>query len=326
MRHGPWSPLTLWATCAMACLAVLGLLAGLSVGEWGMSPRELLLALLSGPPRGGVLDGAFVVWDLRLPRTLGALLSGMALGCSGVVFQGVLRNRLAEPYTLGVASGAAFGAAVSILAGINPSLGALMGSFLSLGAVLALSLGCGAHGMIMSGVVVSSVLSSALTLVKALSGEKVSAIVIWLMGSFSASGWGGVWLSMAGALVGLVTSTALNKELDLFASGADPQILGVNDVMVRALALLGASSAAALVVGQFGVIGFVGLIAPHMGRLILGPSTLRLSVLSALVGGGILVWADVACRVLGELPVGVMTSLLGGPLFLWLMWRGGGGA
>lgn len=287
-----------------------------------MSFQDVARAVLSGPPPGEALSGSFVVWYLRLPRTLGGFLSGVALACAGVIFQGVFRNRLAEPYTLGVASGAAFGAAAAILLGISPSAGALAGGFASLVLVLGLSFGAGSSGMIMSGVVVSSVLGSGLTLLKALAGEKVSAIVLWLMGSFSGATWYGVFLSLLGALSGFCTSLGLHKELDLFASGADPSSLGVREGVVRVLALLGASCAAALVVGQFGVIGFVGLVAPHTMRLLLGPSCLWLSVCSALLGGVMLVWADVLCRMLGEMPVGVMTSLIGGPVFLWLVWRG----
>ncbi|MCX7828492.1 MAG: iron ABC transporter permease [Thermanaerothrix sp.] len=311
---------------ALSMAALGGIIAGASTGEWRMPLMEVLRAILQGPPSREGLGSPFVVWYLRLPRTLGALLSGAALGFAGVIFQSVFRNRLAEPYTLGVASGAAFGAAAAILLGMSPSGGALLGSFASLVAVLSLSLGAGPSGMIMSGVVISSVLGAGLTLLKALAGEKVSAIVLWLMGSFSGATWYGVLLALLGALSGLLTSMGLRKELDLLASGADLSSLGARERLVRVLALIGASCAAALVVGQFGVIGFVGLVAPHMIRLVLGPSSLGLSICSALLGGVLLVWADVMCRMLDEMPVGVVTSLMGGPVFLWLVWRGRGDA
>ena len=304
----------------LVVLALLGLLAGAAVGDWSMSWGELADAILSGP--SSELGGSYVVWNLRLPRTLCAFLAGASLSCAGVLFQGVLRNQLAEPYTLGVASGGAFGAAMSIALGLGASGGAMVGAVGSLGLVMLLGRGGSASEMIMAGVVVSSLLSSGLALIKALVGEKVSAIVIWLMGSFSGAGWSSTAICLLGASASLAAVLLLSKELDIFASGADPTSLGVNERAVRTVALSAASNCAALVVGQFGIIGFLGLVSPHGARLILGPANLPVGIVSFLGGGVLLMWSDLICRLLGELPVGVLTSLMGGPVFILLVWRG----
>ena len=305
----------------LGVLTVGALLCGLRVGDWPLTLPEILRLLAAGPP-GPVPDpAASVLWGIRLPRIAAAFASGAVLAGSGVLFQAALRNPLAEPYTLGVASGGAFGAACAILLGVPTAPSAFAGSLLALGLVWFLGRRGDATRMVLAGVVVGSLLGAALTLLKALAGEKVAAIVLWLLGSFSGATWSGAALAAAGAVLCALAGPLGWRELDILASGAPARSLGVDEDRVRLRLLLGGSLATSLVVSQFGVVGFVGLLGPHLLRFCVGPGHRALVPLSLLGGGALLVLADAGARILEELPVGVLTALMGGPLFCVLLWR-----
>jgi len=276
-----------------------------------------------------------VVWGIRLSRVLLAGGVGAALAVAGVVFQGLLLNPLADPFTIGVSTGGAFGVALLVLLGVGGSfwglsplpLGALAGSLAALAAVLVLAREAGRlrqESLILAGIVVSTFLSALISLIKSLDEESLSTIVLWIMGSFSGRGWVHVGFLIPYLLGGFFLTLWHSRELDLLALGEEQaHYLGVAVSRVRLLLLLGASCLTAGAVSVSGVIGFVGLVVPHVVRLLLGPAHGRLLVVSALLGALTLIWADVVARNIlpsgQELPVGVVTALMGGPFFFYLL-------
>ena len=267
-----------------------------------------------------------IVLSIRLPRALAAAAAGAVLAGSGVIFQGVLLNPLAEPYTLGVAAGAALGASAAITLGLP-----FVSAFAFIGSIAALwlvwLLGRGSRGrasptrLILAGVIVGSILGSVITLMEVLAGEQVGMIVLWLLGSFSLSAWNhAVWGGVS-AIGVLALGLFWASDLDILSSGADAASLGVDERKTSGILLLGSSLATALVVSMSGVIGFVGLVVPHLVRIVVGPAHRRLMPMTILGGAFLLLLADTAARSLGELPVGVITALVGGPLFCFLLWR-----
>jgi iron complex transport system permease protein len=276
-----------------------------------------------------------VIWGIRLSRVMLSGMVGAALATAGVIFQGLLLNPLADPFTIGVSTGAAFGVALLVMLGVGGSflglsplpLGALVGALGAMTAVLLLSRESGRirkESLILAGIVVSTFLSALISLVKSLDEESLSAIVFWIMGSFSGRGWIHVGFLLPYAALGFFLAALYHRELDILALGEEQSHhLGVAVSRVRLKLLLGASLLTAGAVSVSGVIGFVGLVVPHLVRVLAGPSHGRLLALSACTGALTLIWADVLSRVLlasgQELPVGVVTALLGGPFFFYLL-------
>lgn len=316
----------LWGYLGLFAALICAILYGLGSGDVKMSLPDIVHMLAAGP-RARV-EEAFaytVIWQIRLPRVVASAISGAVLAACGVIFQGVLRNPLAEPYTLGVASGGAFGAACAIVAGLPwVTSAAFAGSMSALFLVWVLGQRDGETDIsriILAGVVIGSILSAGLTLVKALAGDKVALIVLWLMGSFSAANWLDVLPLLLALCILLLFSLSSAKELDIMASGAAGAALGVDVSRARLILLAGTSLAVSFVVSRFGVIGFVGLVVPHLLRILFGPPHFRLLPLSMLGGAALLCAADTFAKGWSELPVGVLTVLIGGPVFCALLWR-----
>nr|WP_321499340.1 iron ABC transporter permease [uncultured Dethiosulfovibrio sp.] len=300
------------------CLVGVFLIRMIS-GEMELSSSQVFLSLFFPDSQGVQVN--LVVRDIRLPRLLASVGSGASLALSGVILQALLSNPLAEPYTLGIASGAAFGASLAILIGWYVSLAAFLGALGAMGLVslLAWRSGGSSGHTILAGIVVGSTLSAGVTLAKALAGEKVGGIVFWLMGSFAGASWGNVLFVWGGVLVTL-SAWWFSSDLDAISlGGSNPSVLGVEEKKLRALLLSSSALATASVVSSFGVIGFVGLVIPHLIRIIIGASHRSLIPLSFMAGGMLLSVADGFARGLGELPVGVLTSLVGGPFFCWIL-------
>jgi len=358
---------SLWIACICAASLASGLVA-CGLGSFPTSPAETLNALLQalGLGSGQPVDPALsvVVVDIRLARVALAWLTGASLAVAGCVFQGVLRNPLADAFTLGVSGGAAFGASVAILSGLGGGaavagfggsagalpLFALAGALLALAAVLALGrAGGGAGGglgggmrretLVLAGIVVSTFLSALISLLKSLDEESVSSIVFWIMGSFQGRGFEHVRLALPYMAVGLILVLWRARELDLLALGeGQARLLGLDAGRSRLWLLIGASLLSGAAVAVSGVIGFVGLVVPHLLRMVIGAGHRALLPASALLGGLLLLWSDVLARSIlpggAELPVGVVTALIGGPFFCLLLGRsgrlglrsGGGGA
>ena len=275
-----------------------------------------------------------IVIDVRLPRILTALLVGASLGVAGVVFQGLLLNPLADPFTIGVSAGAAFGATVAILLPTFCVLPAILTGFAIIpwfafaGAVLSLSLvyfiarsrgRVMPESMILAGVIVASFLSALISFCQSIAGEKLASVVFWIMGSFSGALWSQVFLLLPYCFICLIILQAHAGSLNIMAMGDTTALqLGVEVYRVRRRLLLVAALLTAVAVSVSGVIGFVGLVVPHINRILLGPDHRRLLPASALLGGLVLVLADTLARTVTgatEIPVGVVTALLGAPFF-----------
>jgi iron complex transport system permease protein len=289
-------------------------------------------ALLEGQPRGL----AAVVWELRFPRILCGVLAGAGLAVAGVIFQAILENPLADPYTLGISSGAAFGASLAIFfnlsAGlfISTSFFALIFASLTLGAVILIAErgnSLAGANLIMAGIIVSAILQAGISFLKMLSGENVGAIVFWLMGSLSAKSWKETALLAAVVPAATITAALFAGNLNALSLGSrEAGALGVEVKRTRFLYLLLGSGISAVCVSVCGIIGFVGLIVPHLLRFSVTSDNRLLIPLSALAGGFLLVLADTCARLLGsgEIPVGVLTTLLGGPFFISIFIRRNG--
>ena len=310
------------------CLTLLGAaaLSGLYVGDisvtWGEIFRILADAesIMADEP-----IKASLIWRIRIPRVFIAAISGAVLASCGVVFQAVLRNPLSEPYTLGVAGGASLGAAAAIFFGshwITPF--AFLGSVVALATVITLGgKDCDEDisGMILAGVIVGCVMSSGQTLLRVIAGDRLNSIVLRLIGSFSTAGLYDMPIMCVAFLVTIIMNISFVNELDIISLGDDGLHLGVETGRVKIVLLTGASLAVSIVVSRFGAIGFVGLVAPHLFRVVYGPSHGRLLLMSSLGGAGLLVAADTFAKRLNELPVGVLTILVGGSVFCLILWR-----
>jgi len=297
--------------------------------------RIVAARLFDAPQWVSTVDdlAATVVMDVRLPRILTSAAVGGALALAGTVFQGILRNPLADPYTLGVSAGAAFGAAVALLLNITAlglvsvPLFAFAGAAATLGSVIFLSASAGglsSNNLILSGVIVAAILSAGLSFLKYLADEQVSVIVFWLMGSFASKTWPEVGLTTAVGTIGLLTALFFARDLNLMALGdRSAASLGVETRQVTLVLLAVASLVAAVCVSVSGIIGFVGLLVPHMMRAVTGPDNRRLLPVAVLAGAVLLLGADTVTRALlpSEVPIGILTALIGGPFFCWIFRR-----
>ena len=260
---------------------------------------------------------------MRLPRFLAAAGAGGLLAVSGVVLQGLLANPLAEPYTLGIASGAAFGGALGFFFGsfaVMPAAfaGALFALWLV--GVIAWRSGGGGAYIVLAGIITNAVLSAGVTFLKAIADDKLGAIVLWLMGSLSGASPASALMAWAGAAFVFVPAFVYGRQLDAVSLGEGRgELLGVDERKLRRTLLFFASIATALAVSCFGIIGFVGLVVPHLLRTLIGPASRPLLVFSFLGGALLLSAADGLAQRMGELPVGVITALIGGPFFCWIL-------
>ena len=271
-----------------------------------------------------------VVLDVRLPRILTAALVGSGLAISGVVFQGILLNPLADPYTLGVSAGAAFGASLAILFNIaflgtySVPLFAFIGAASTLLFVIYLSsssAGFSSSNLILSGIIVAAILSAGISFIKYIADEQVSVIIFWLMGSFGSKTWTDVGLTSVFVCIGLIIFMYFARDLNLMALGnRTASSLGVDTRKVTIILLVTASLIAAVCVSVSGIIGFVGLLIPHMMRFLTGPDNRRLIPISLLAGAILLLGADTITRAVlpSEIPIGVLTALIGGPFFCYI--------
>lgn len=274
-----------------------------------------------------------VVVDVRLPRILTAVLVGSGLAICGAVFQGILLNPLADPYTLGVSAGAAFGASVAIVlnigaAGYSIPLFAFTGAALTLAFVVFLastgspsSGGLSSSNLILSGIIVSAILSAGISFFKYLADEQVSIIIFWLMGSFASATWSDVLITFGVSGFGFLVFLFYARDLNLMSLGTrSASTLGVDTKKVTFVLLVTSSLLAAVCVSVSGIIGFVGLLVPHMVRFITGPDNRKLIPVSFLCGAVLLLGADTLTRAVlpSEIPIGVLTALIGGPVFCWI--------
>jgi iron complex transport system permease protein len=326
----------------LAGLGIIGLfvalVAGIAAGSVFVPPTDTVAILahrLLGLDLGVSWTQAqeTIVFDLRLPRVLTAMTVGVGLAVAGATFQGVLRNPLADPYVLGTASGAALGAAVAVILPVRTlvlEFGLLHGlAFLgALGAVWLVYRfsRVGGHGqmtsLLLTGYAVGSLLAAGLSMAMFVSGAGLRQIFAFLLGGFGAA----TWVRFATALPLIIGASALisirARALNGFLLGEEAAAhLGIDVRRERAILLGLASLATAASVAVSGLIGFVGLVAPHVVRLAVGPNARVVLPLAALFGAILMVGADLAARLLGEIPVGVVTAVIGAPFFLVLLRR-----
>lgn len=324
MTRSP-APLVVLLVAASLLLCI----AGVAVGSMGWEPVWT---------RGGDASAA-ILWDIRLPRTLGAWLAGALLGLSGAVAQGLFRNPLADPYLLGSATGAALGVALLlVLIGASPMaaggwaarLGITGAAFAGAVAAVLVTLGL-AKGvqhtlrLLLAGVVVGMVFGAFAALVMFWVPEIMRAMQGFLLGTTGFLGWGSVGLLAALFIVSLAVAVMFSRALDALSLGdTTARSLGVALGPVRIVLIGVMALACGAAVAQVGLIAFIGLVAPHLVRAAVKPTHRWLLPLAALAGGALLLSADVLARWLlapRELPVGVLTAVLGGGYLLWLMYR-----
>jgi iron complex transport system permease protein len=329
------SPLSrLLAALSALGLAVVALsLGALFIGSAPVSPRAVL-AVLGGRGAAASVDEV-VVWSLRLPRILAALLAGGALAVAGVGFQGLTRNPLAEPSVLGVSSGAAFGVVMAqvfgLHAGLLDTLGltafAFAGAFAAGTAVYAIAARAGGlpvHTLVLAGVIVGIFFASAITvLISVVDFDRLGGVIHWLLGNLAPLPGVSLGLFALVTALGFWLVLGQSRQLNLLALGEEGALqLGVDAERVKRRIFAGAALLTGAVVAFVGPIGFVGLIVPHALRLVLGPDH-RVLVPTALLGGGLfLLAADTLARNLiapAELSVGVITSFCGAPFFVYLL-------
>lgn len=320
--------------------ALISMVLACSIGRIEIPFVTMLKSLMSacGLIKDETLDQIHkaIIFDIRLSRVCLSAMVGLALSVSGAAFQGILRNPLADPFTIGVSAGGAFGAALIIFLGLGSKtalglgmipLAALAGALLALAAVISLARVNGIlrrDTMVLAGIVVATFLGALISLLKSLDEESVASIVFWVMGSFQGRGWSHAIFAFPYLLLGLVMVISQSREIDLMSLGDFPaRQLGVDINRARAIVLIGASLLTAAAVSVSGVIGFIGLVAPHLVRMTVGPNHSRLFVLAGLLGMIAMIWSDVAARIIlpegEELPVGVITALIGGPFFCILL-------
>lgn len=329
-------PRALFGT-AIAALAVLVVLA-VGFGTVSIAPETTVAIVLHrvlGLDSGATWNAASetIVWDLRIPRVLTAAMVGAALAVAGATFQGLLRNPLADPYVLGTASGAALGAAVALLIPVRLVVVefGLVHAFAFVGALLAitvvyrlsrLSAWSGMTSLLLTGYAVGSLLAAGLAMAMYLSGATLRQIFAFLLGGFEAATWPRLAIALPLVVVGTAVTLWRARVLNGLMLGEEAAAhLGVDVRRERAILLAAGSLVTAAAVAVSGLIGFVGLVVPHVVRLVVGPSARAVLPLSIVVGACLLVLADLGARLLGDIPVGVVSALVGAPFFLFLLRR-----
>jgi iron complex transport system permease protein len=291
---------------------------------WKLAPHS------RAAPSPGILA---IVWDIRLPRTLLALLVGASLALAGGLLQVYFRNVLAGPFVVGVSSGAALGAVLAMVLGLQVHLGGMSSVPLlafagGLAAVLLVGFISSRWGrgrpetLLLTGIAVGAVFSAVTSLLMVTSQQDLQRVLFWLLGSFGSARWLHVGWMLPFFVLGILPVLLLGRHLDVLAWGDEVALsLGVSVGRVRALLLAGATLLASASVAVAGLIGFLGLMVPHVARLLVGPGHRRMLPLAALLGAGLLLAADMVARAAWaptELPIGAITAILGAPFLAYL--------
>ena len=324
----------LWAIGLGVALGA-SVIAAVTIGPADIRASEVLASIwarlgVGESPLSLLRDG--IVWELRLPRVLTAAAVGAGLAIAGTVMQAITRNPLADPYLLGLSSGASLGAVSVLLLGaaIVLPLAAFFGAMLALGLTLLLASSLGAitpTRTVLAGLAVSSLASAITSLVIfwTVTGDSYRQILGWLLGSLAGARWPAVAIAVAGILIAGIPILLRSRVLDAFAFGdVTAASLGVNVSATRWGLLAASALLTGAMVSVSGAIGFVGLILPHAVRLIVGSAHRVLLPMVAIVGAIFLIWADTAARTLfdpRELPVGIVTAIIGAPIFAALLAR-----
>ncbi len=303
----------------------------LFLGAYGLTPLEVV-KILGGAFSGVDSQEAAIVFDIRLPRIFLAGLVGIALGGSGVTLQGIFRNPLVDPYILGVSAGAAFGCSLCIgwLPEIPVQVVAFAFGILSVALTFVIARMQGELSrlpLILSGVIVSAFFTAMVSIVKFLvDPHKLQSIVFWLMGSFALADWRQVGIAALGITVGLAPVVMMRWRLNVMSMGDDEaKVLGIHVVRDRILFVAASTLMVSIAVSVSGIIGWVGLMVPHLIRMMTGPDHRSLVPLSMAGGAAFMIFSDTLARSLSaiDIPVGIITAIIGAPFFVYLMKRGG---
>lgn len=329
-------------------LVLLGLLAAsvvlaVNLGTMSISPSQIFHVILyklfgigdaslygSGPM-------ADVIWFIRLPRIILAVAVGIGLSVCGVVMQAVVKNPLADPYILGISSGASLGATMAIMLGVGAFLGSNFVGIAAFVGALAISLAVmtlsniggrsNSTKLLLAGMALSAICSAFSNFIVYFANDKdgIQSITFWLMGSLAGADWAQIGILLPVVLIAALFFWSQARTMNLMLLGDEASItLGTNLHLWRHIYLIVSSVIIGFVVYSSGMIGFVGLVIPHIVRMLFGTDHRRLVPLCALVGAIYLIWADVLCRVIipkTELPIGILTSMIGAPCFIYLMVR-----
>lgn len=336
-------PMTFGISLILLLILVISVLVAVTIGSVDISVKDVYRVISYACfnigdqetlAKGMMYD---IVWYIRLPRLILALAVGMALAVSGVVMQAIVKNPLADPYILGISSGASLGATIAIMFGMGITFGqnavgifAFTGAFIVSILVISLANIAGRANsirLLLSGMALSTMCSafSSFIIFIADDAEGIRDITYWLMGSVAGAKWAIIGIVLPIALLITLFFMSQYRTLNLMLLGDEVSItLGKDLHHYRTVYLIIVAMAVGFSVFSSGMIGFVGLIIPHVVRMFVGTDHKKVVVISALSGAIFLVWADVACRMIikgSELPIGVLTSLMGGPFFVYLMAR-----
>jgi len=331
--HPPLTPQKLLLRTSLAGALLVAILLGCSL----VGPQAISLkAAFHGPQIGGTPNPDYeILVRVRIPRVLLAAMVGAALAASGVIFQALLRNPLADPYILGVSSGAGLGAMLAVIGGLSWTLWgrspialfAFIGALGTVWLVWGIGRVTGKYqvtGLLLAGVVVNAFFSAMIMfLISIARSQQLYATIFWLMGNMTEEDWLVLWVGGGCILAGIVSLFFLGPQLNILSVGRqDARSIGVPVERVELAAFAISAFITAAAVSLSGLIGFVGLIVPHAVRLVFGPDHRQLIPLSGLVGAMFLVVADTVARMVvapAQLPVGVVTAMIGGPFFLLLL-------
>ncbi len=308
-----------WVLAALTLTLLLCIGASCMFGAIDFAPKDMLHSQ--------------IFRQLRLPRVLMSALVGAVLSVCGAAYQSIFRNPLTDPYVLGVSSGASLGASLAIMLGLEAWLWGVGGMALTAALLTVLliyriaAIGNRMHTttLLLTGVCLTLLISALISFLMVLNQEKMDSIIFWTMGSFGSSTWGDVAVMAPVAAVGIAVVTWHSRDLNLLLAGSEAaQSMGVDVEHVKRVLLLFTTLMVAFAVSTCGVIGFVGLIVPHAIRLVAGPDNRRVVPYSMLCGAIFVLLCDTLARTLlrpSELPVGSLTSLIGAPLFIYLLYK-----
>ncbi|WP_246069466.1 FecCD family ABC transporter permease [Marinobacter piscensis] len=335
MRMKPADRRFHWSFLILFLMVVV--IAALAIGQYTLAPSAVLKALLAPaialPDTSS--DAGIVIWNLRLPRIAAGLLVGAALAAAGTAYQGMFRNPLVSPDILGVSAGAGLGASLAILLGLSlPFVQGLAfaGGLIAVGTVYWVSGLVRRHDpilvLVLSGVAVGTLFGAGISLIKVLADPSVQlpSITFWLLGGLNGASREDLMLALPLVLAGLVPMILLRWHVNLLAlADEEAAALGVDVHKLRRILIVAATLMTAAAVSIAGIVGWVGLVIPHVARLIAGSEFSRLLPTSILLGAGFLVIADTLARSVAsiELPLGILTALVGAPAFIWLLARTG---
>lgn len=325
----------------LAVFVVVSIILAINIGAVNINPKIIFSIIANRITGKEVFPATWsngqesIVWNLRFPKVLVAGCVGAGLALAGVFMQALTKNPLADPYILGISSGASTGAVLSILVGTLPVIGklplhtgAFFGALFTAGLVFIFgskSIRGGTTRLVLVGMAVSALFSALTDLIIFLTpdSKKVTSAMFWMTGSFAGVSWSDVPPAVIALIIGVIVAIAIRREMDALLMGEQmARNYGVNVTLIKLVMIITSTLLTAVMVSMSGIIGFVGLVIPHISRQLMGANHSRMLPITLLVGSAFMIWADVIARVCvapEELPVGVVTAICGAPFFLAIL-------